>query len=211
MDHQPADRSVGSPQEGKRLRPRGHRQGGPDYATMHKDSNTFIRMGCRNIHQTPAHAAKERIARLGSGNRRPILRFCHTGINRIALRRLDPVKAAVPVPQMHLVQVRVFDRNHAQMTRQRRRRLVSSHQLRHVKLCKTVILQSVAHRQRLPLALRVQGRVAMPILHGEINAGPRRRAFPMADQQQISRPVGWRIDGLAVFLTHDPFYQGAFQ
>jgi hypothetical protein len=80
--------------------------------------------------------------------------------------------------------------------------LMGSDQGRHVNICKRFIFNSIAYALRLANPLRMQRRITVPVLHWKALSSFGRHAFTVPDQNQISRPRGRRIDGLAVLRSH---------
>ena len=88
------------------------------------------------------------------------------------------------------------------------RRLIDlgARQFGHVDRADRIAFQPFAHTLGLFVPLRVQMRIAVPVHGVEMHTLARGRTFAVADQQQVGRPFGRRIDRLAEFLGHNrPF------
>ena len=71
--HDPADRAIGGPVKGKRLRATGQRQSGTNHPAMHKGSDALIRMGRRNPRQRRRHPVAQLRGGFSAGNFAPFL------------------------------------------------------------------------------------------------------------------------------------------
>ena len=117
------------------------------------------------------------------------------------------VELALPLAEVHLAEIGLDARLDAEASGEWRSRLHRAPQRRHVQGVDDMACQPVGEQLRLPLALRRQCRVAVPVDAGERPAGHHRLGLAVADEQQLGRtrrPPKPRLPILAGLLDgHD--------